>query len=165
MILMATGHRPEYLICKYDEKHPWLINLKDKLYAFLHHHRFDIEFAISGMALGWDTWFAEECLKLRIPLHAYIPFVGQEERWSFSAQKRYKDIIKACDKINLISRNYSKSAFLERNKAMINNTSHIAALWNPKMKTGGTFFTINFAQKNNLPIYNFWKGSAMYNWR
>ena len=162
---MASGHRPQYLECKYDETHEWLIDLKHKLYTWLHHNKSDIEYTISGMALGFDTWFAEECLKLRIPVHAYIPFVGQELYWVNSAQERYNNILKACDNINITSREYSKRVFLDRDKNMVSNATDVAALYNPSIKTGGTYYTIEYAKKNNLNIHNFWKGSQnMFRW-
>ena len=35
LVIAATGHRPKYCPCKYKENHPWLDDLKNRLYADL----------------------------------------------------------------------------------------------------------------------------------
>ena len=58
-IACATGHRPEKFRFKYNEADPECINLKRVLkneILKLINHGYD--YFISGMALGWDMWFA-----------------------------------------------------------------------------------------------------------
>ena len=46
------------LPCLYDESHDWVRSLKDTLRLNLLQDNPDL--VISGMAIGWDTWLAEE---------------------------------------------------------------------------------------------------------
>lgn len=66
MILAGTGHRPKYLPCRYNENHPWLISLKNKIREKLDELRPSA--VISGVAIGFDTWLAQSALDLKIPL-------------------------------------------------------------------------------------------------
>lgn len=82
MIIAGTGHRPKYCPCKYDENHPWLFDLKERLGIYLgiwKNTLLNKEKLIvrSGMAIGWDTWLAEEALVMDIEVHCFVPFKGQ----------------------------------------------------------------------------------------
>ena len=154
-IVFGTGHRPKFFPCGYNEDMPWALSVKAELRQRLQAVKPD--HVISGMAIGWDTWLAEEAIKLRIPVHAYVPFEGQGKKWPKESQKRYQNIIDRAEKVITISRSYSNDAFLKRDEAMVDNADIGFILWNPEVKTGGTYYTKEYAIKNKKPLVNFWR--------
>lgn len=111
---------------------------------------------ISGMALGWDQAIAIEALNHGIPVTAAIPFEGQESQWPEHAQKLYYTLM--ADKnvtIHCVSPGgYSVAAMQVRNQYMVDNASHLIALWDG-MKSG-TANCVNYAKFVSLPTTNVW---------
>lgn len=156
MIIAGTGHRPAFCPCMYDETHEWFIKLKSTLVGCLEPFKDETECVISGMAIGWDTWLAEAALEVGIPVHAYVPFRDQGKKWPTFSQKRYKNILDKSDKVLYISEEYSNEAFLKRDRAMVDAATQVYALLNPEVTKGGTFYTVNYAKSNKVPVTNFW---------
>jgi len=75
MKLMVTGHRPKDLGgYSNNPTQEWIRQeLRRILLKAQVRYGTDLEI-ISGMALGVDTWWAEEALALGVPLLAYVPF-------------------------------------------------------------------------------------------
>ena len=156
MIIAGTGHRPKYCPCKYDEDHEWFQQLKSRLMTAFSQYDSVIEHVISGMAIGWDTWIAEIALECDLPVHAYVPFRGQGSKWPPSSQKRYRDILDKADHVLYVSEEYSHDAFLKRDRAMVDAATNVFSLLNPVVEKGGTFYTVNYAKSNKVPVTNFW---------
>lgn len=155
LVISATGHRPKYFPCKYDETHEWYLNLVK-----------DVEFRltqlkpsaiISGMAIGFDMLFAEAGLNLGIPVHAYIPYKAQGENWPAKTYKRYLDILNTSDAVFICSKEYHKHCFFKRDELMIDHSSVVFSLLNPLAKSGGTFYTKQYAIKQEKEIIEFWR--------
>ncbi len=154
-IVFGTGHRPKFFPCGYNEEMPWAVSIKAELKQRLQAVKPDC--VISGMAIGWDTWLAEEAIKLRIPVHAYVPFHGQGGKWPKESQKRYQCILDKAEKVHIISDTYNPDCFIKRDEAMVNNGDIGFILWNPQAKTGGTYYTKCYAEKKRKPLINFWR--------
>lgn len=92
-IVMVTGHRQDKLD-GWDVDGPVSAWVRASLRAYLMENRAHLRAAISGMALGTDTIFAEECLDLGIPLVAAVAFPNVHERWPVAARWRFQSI---CD--------------------------------------------------------------------
>ena len=153
----CTGHRPQGFPFKYGID-------KQKQYAYLQALAKKIELAIidygilnfiSGMAVGADLDFAEIVLTLRekypITLECAIPCQNQTLKWSDKDKLRYDDILKRADEINLISKRYTPECMLKRNRYMVNKSELVIAVFNG-IERGGTWYTINYAKKNNKKI-------------
>lgn len=155
---MGTGHRPKFCPCKYREDHPWLVDLKSRLYADLDvgWSTGQIDVVITGMAIGWDTWLAEVALEVGIPVHAYVPFEGQGDRWPTKTKEKYMSILDRCDDVRYISKTYSQQAFLRRDRAMVDDSQLVLALLNPIVDEGGTYYTVKYAQEKKKDIINYW---------
>lgn len=153
MIICATGHRNADLPCKYNEKDTWLLNILKDLEKALEEE--NVSVVVSGLALGWDTWFAEAGLKLGIPLHSYVPFKGQENKWFESSKKRYYNLIDKSEKVVYVCDSFSMAAYQKRNEAMVDNADKVFALWSGK-EHGGTYNCIKYAKKVGKPIRNFY---------
>lgn len=142
MKVMITGHRPDKL-GGYDENNPVAKRIKTELSMQLELLLFEdpkIEI-ITGLAQGADTWFAEIGIEKNIPIHAYIPFTGQESMWPKKAQERYREILAKCKVAKLISQEVSKKAFLQRNDAMVHDADMAIAVWDGSSNSGTGYTT------------------------
>lgn len=159
IIIAGTGHRPVYCPCKYDENHPWLKDLKRRLYADLDvgWNSQQIERIVCGGAIGFDTWLAEVALDVGIPIHVYVPFKGQESKWPPKAQDKYHDILSKAEKVVYVSESYSNKAFFDRDKAMVDNCDLIFALLDPQNMDSGTGHTVSYAKTKGVEIENYWR--------
>lgn len=155
MIIAGTGHRPKFCPCKYKDPHPWLDQLRLDLSSALKQAKPDI--VISGVALGWDMWLAQEAIKLGIAVHAYIPFKGQGENWPSASKAIYQKVIDACEEVKYCSEDYYKDCFLKRDRDMVYACTHVWSLLNPEARAGGTFYTVAFAKRKSKPVTNFWR--------
>lgn len=160
MIIAGTGHRPEYLPCKEDLTHSWKLNVEKRLEEYLLEVEPDI--IISGLSRGWDTWLAQAALRLDIPLHVYIPFIGQDKYWNEYDRKVYRDLLEKATKRKLFNRHLKifqlPKAYYQRDKAMVDYCDILVSLYSG-IKKGGTYITTKYC-KTNYPekeIINFWK--------
>lgn len=144
MIIAATGHRPPSLggyklpnpiynkICQKTEK--VLLELKP-------------EKCISGMALGYDQYFAYVCHKLNIPFVAAIPFEGQELAWPEKSKKIYRHLLGLASEITVVCPGgYEKEKMQIRNEWMVDRCDKLIGVFNGD-KSGGTFNCIEYAKK------------------
>lgn len=147
MIVAFSGHRPDKLpdketgymlpnptynyICQQTEK--WLLELKPNK-------------CISGMALGYDSYAANICIKLDIPFIAAIPFEGQEKMWPDKSKKTYYKLLeKASEKIVVCEGGYSAHKMQVRNEWMVNHCDLLLACWDGSK--GGTSNCVDYAMK------------------
>ncbi|RPK20034.1 SLOG family protein [Paenibacillus xylanexedens] len=152
-----TGHRPNKL-GGYDENNPIAKYVKDQLNAeilnaILHggYTRF-----IAGGALGVDTWAAEEVLYFRdevgldITLELFAPFEGQEVKWFEESKKRYFSIMERCNKVvNVCEPGYAAWKMIVRDKAMVDESGLVMAVWNGDLGRSGTGHTVEYAREKN----------------
>jgi uncharacterized phage-like protein YoqJ len=154
VIIAGTGHRPIYCPCGYDENHPWLLQKKKQLRESL--FIYEPSLVITGMAIGWDTWLAQEALFLDIPIACYVPFPGQQNKWPEESRRKYDHILSRAKIVKNISDSYSKNAFFKRDDAMVDDCTQVFALWNQEIQSGGTYHTVQYALSKDKPITNFW---------
>lgn len=153
MILAGTGHRPKYLPCKYKEPHPWLDKLQATIIAEL--AQLNPIKVISGGAIGFDTWLAETALLLDIPVEVYLPFKDSGNTWPNKSRERLQKLKEDCE-VKYCAEHYNRGVFHHRDKLMVDDADQVIALYNPEVKIGGTFFTVNYAVQNNKPLVNLW---------
>lgn len=108
------------------------------------------------MALGCDTYFAEAVIALRvdhpdITLEAAIPFDGQDKGWNAENSARYGRILSSCDKVTLVSHDYSPGCMQRRNEYMVDNSAHIIAVFDGS--AGGTLNTLRYAVRSGIDIH------------
>ena len=149
MIICGTGHRPNKL-----GGYHIFERLVDLARAALLHYK--PEHVISGMALGWDQALAQAATELGISWTAAIPFAGQESRWPVESQQYYHSLLKqAAAIITLDQGPYAAQLMQDRNEWMVNEVTHVLALWNGKH--GGTHNCIRYARTQEKPIMNLWR--------
>lgn len=159
--IAITAHRPGKLPQEfgYDYNNPnWVITkqwIKEKLI------KDKCTYALTGMALGGDTVFAEAVLELKaegypIKLECAIPCRNHSSKWLTSSQKIYNDILSKADKVTLVTDlEYNSKVMADRNKylvdALVGKYDKLYALWNEDIKTG-TGQCVRIAKDKNIKI-------------
>jgi uncharacterized phage-like protein YoqJ len=150
IILAGTGHRPDKL-GGYNQA-VW-----DRVYKLAYDElkRIRPDVVISGMALGWDQCLAQAAIDHKIPMHAYVPFEGQEKAWLRESQTRYWALRRAATQVKIVCEgDYASWKMGKRNQAMVNDCTHVLALWNGS--SGGTANCVYYAKSQRRPIHNCW---------
>lgn len=149
MIVSFTGHRPTK-IGGYDILNPIYEACHNSIMKAL--NDLNPTQAISGMALGVDTWAALCCVELGIPFIAAIPFEGQEKRWPDRSQRLYNVLLKeAFKKEYICDPGYAFWKMQKRNEWMVDNSDLVIAVWDGS--SGGTGHCVDYALKNEKKIY------------
>ena len=149
-----TGHRTDKLpwgLCESDDR---CIALKKSLMGSIS-EKYDLGYRrfICGMAIGCDLYFAEAIIALRaerpdIFLEAAVPCPNQTELWPESQRLRYDELIDQCDAVTLVSKCYTPTCMLERNRYMADSSSAIIACYDGS--PGGTMQTLLYARRIGL---------------
>lgn len=152
MIVAFTGHRPDKLPNKetgYKLPNPTYIHVCQEIERVLLEVKPDK--AISGMALGVDSWAANICRKLNIPYIAAVPFEGQEKAWPESSQKTYRSLLgKASEKVIVCEGAYAAYKMQARNQWMVDHCDILIAIWDGTL--GGTANCVNYAKSKGKKI-------------
>lgn len=144
MIIACTGHR----------EFPFEENLiKDIFKKSL--LKAKCTMALSGMAQGADTLFAEAALELGIPYKAICPFRGQGSNWPELAKQRYQELILKAEEVVYASEQYHKHCFFIRDRYMVDHSDLLFALYDGRT-SGGTFYTYKYAKEQNKKVINIW---------
>lgn len=107
---------------------------------------------ISGFAEGIDLIAANIIIKNKMRnkdlfLEAAIPHRKRIQ----SKDKNFRELLEKCDGINVLQDEYSRDCFFKRDRYMIDNSDLLIAVWDGR-KYGGTYYTINYAQKCNKDV-------------
>lgn len=150
MIIAATGHRPN----KTGGYGPGPTEALDRL-ARAALDLLQPESVIVGMALGWDTSVGWAAVSLGIPVHAAIPFPGQESRWPAQSQRNYRSLLACCASVAEVSPGpYSAQLMQIRNGWMVDQCPAVLALW--EGSAAGTGNCVRYATERRVPIINVW---------
>lgn len=160
-IWICTGHR-------YSKLNDVSIVEKDKTDEVLHtilsyyFNNRDVSIIRTGMALGFDLAVADFGIRNNIPVHAYIPYVGQEYKWSDRDKKRYENLISNCSSISIASDKYPSSykeataALYGRNRILVKGATNCVALKRHDINKGGTVYTMGLCDRYNVIVDNIW---------
>ena len=127
---------------------------------------------IVGGALGFDTAAAvtlinlrdsgEPCLfgkdgkPVRIHITAAIPCLDQSAKWRLSDRVLYDSIMRSVDEKVVLHEKYVSGCMHERNRYMVDNSAYCIAF--VRKKTGGSYYTMNYAEKSGLETVNISNG-------
>ena len=143
-----TGYRPEKLPFKEgrDERYVRFRRTLSKVIRRL--AELGYTHFISGIAMGFDTWVAEEVIALKkempaVTLECAVPFPEQADKWRGEDKIRRSRIIKNADSVVTTSPEYTKSAYFKRNRYMVDNSDVVVACYDGK--SGGTAYTVEYA--------------------
>lgn len=173
--LCFTGHRPNKL-AGYDKNAytDFVNNLAISLEAYVVYK--SINTFISGGAQGFDqlAFWAVNKLKQNHPeWHikniVYVPFVGQESRWSkfgLFSQAEYQQMLKLADEIHICypdvkpTNDFSmiRQALMGRNEQMVDSSCRVLAMYSQdeddqnKLTPGGTAECVRYAKSVGKPV-------------
>lgn len=162
MIVCGTGHRPNKLGGYSEQALNDLTNLAYEALVEL-----KPEAVIAGGAIGWDQALANAAYRLKIPLTLAYPFEGFESKWpkdSVGARfhKEMELIVEHLDvpikKVYVSEPGYAAWKMQVRNKWMVDNATHVLALWDGS--AGGTGNCVAYANKIDRPVINLWERYA-----
>jgi len=153
-----SGHRPCKLSFGYNEEDLYclrlqvsLINEVDKM------QKNGVTTFLTGMAQGVDIIAAEIVLDIKraypddnIRLVSVVPYEGQANRWTMEYRERYFDILSKADEVITLQKRYTDTCMQERNRYMVNSSSHLIAVYNGTK--GGTKYTVDYAIKKGLDV-------------
>lgn len=153
----CTGHRPQKFPFEYGgrgkEYLTYLKELENKILTAV--TEYSVTYFISGMALGVDLDFAETVLRYRkkysLTLECAVPCPNQTLKWDKKDISRYDRILKKADSVTLVSECYTPECMLKRNRYMVDKSDLVIAVFNG-VKGGGTWYTINYAKRQNKTI-------------
>ena len=145
-----TGHRkipPEQITTLAQRLEKALIELIQNGYIYF----------CAGGALGFDTLAAQTVLSLKadnpnIKLILVLPCLSQTRGWSIRDVEIYEDIKSKADKVVYTSQEYTKGCMHKRNRHLIDSSSVCVCYLTET--TGGTAYTVAYAQKKLLQVIN-----------
>lgn len=132
-----TGHRPDKLGDKYNE-----------IIAATQALMFELkpDYAIVGMAPGFDMLAGAICRQLAIPYEAAIPFIGHGSNFTDFQKVMYERLLDDADKVTIVSEEeYKVWLFQKRNEYMVDRCDILVACWDGT--DGGTANCIKYAKK------------------
>lgn len=152
-----TGHRPKKYPWGYDEEHPDCVKLKllivEQVAALAAN---GVTTFLSGMAEGADTWGALAVLALKescpaLKLVCVLPCETQANKWSSPSRERYFDILAEADRTIYISRHYTDTCMLDRNRFLVEHANFVLAIYTGERR-GGTAATVRYAQQEKCGL-------------
>lgn len=111
----------------------------------------------TGGALGFDTMAAQLVLALKaqyphIRLILVLPCHSQTKFWNVPDKAVYTRIREQADKVVYVSQVYTDECMLRRNRHLV-DCSSVCICYLTKA-TGGTAYTVRYAQKQGLEVIN-----------
>ncbi len=107
-----------------------------------------------GMARGFDltalSYLIDRKGAYHVRIEAFIPYPNQELRYDTEEKKLYRALIGQCDVIHIMSEHYYRGAALVRDKIMVDRADIVFAYL--RKNTGGTAYTVKYAQKNGVEV-------------
>lgn len=151
-----TGHRPNKLPAQNGEIRALYrllrARLKEEVIAA---YQSGYTHFLCGMALGADTWAAEEVLHLKaagepVFLVAAIPCADQDMAWNSEDRYHYRRLMEQVDGIYCACDTYTDFSTHTRNRWMVEHASRIIAVYNGT--DGGTASTLKMARHRELEL-------------
>jgi uncharacterized phage-like protein YoqJ len=85
-----------------------------------------------------------------VSVEAAIPCATQSQSWSAAEQRRWRQLVDACDYETLVQENYTPDCMLRRNRYMVDHASLLIAVHDGQ--SGGTRRTIEYAMRRGLDV-------------
>ena len=151
-----SGHRPAKLPWGSNESDPRCIALKRRLWdAMEAAYEEGYRHFICGMAQGCDLYFCELALALRekydgVSVEAAIPCATQCQGWSALEQRRWRQLVDACDYETMVQEKYTPDCMLRRNRYMVDHAALLIAVHDGQ--SGGTRRTIEYAMRRGVDV-------------
>lgn len=144
MIAAVTGHRPERI----DN---WQFVEAQLRHAFID---LNVSHLLQGMAAGVDLEAAKIAYLSRIPYTAVRPWAGHGPAYGW-ADKYKQAQIHAHDEVIVVDKMDFPGnwVYQKRNEWMVDHARVLIAVWD-QSQAGGTWNCINYALRQNVPVWN-----------
>lgn len=155
-----TGYRPD--------KFPFELKLGTKDFISLENKIYDAVFTAvrdgaqtfyCGMAMGFDLLCGKAVADIKkatpnkeIKLIATVPFRKQQDNFTPTWKKLYDIVLSEADEVVIISEEYHKGCFADRNEYMVNKSGNVITYFDGH--SGGTANTLRYAVKKGRKIIN-----------
>lgn len=111
---------------------------------------------LSGGALGFDLLAARAVLDEKrehpdIRLHFALPCPDQAKHWNPADRALYERMVGLADEVTVVSPGYTLGCMQRRNRFLVDESDACIA-YLTKL-TGGTAYTVAYANKKNIPVY------------
>lgn len=146
--IAVTGPRPENMAgvpAAYVRSH-----VRDTLEVMLEDHD-GLVHAYSGMARGIDTIFAQQAVRMGVPLYAMVPFSGFDAQWGPFDRQVLNDLLEQAREVCVVCDEGSKAAYQARNIAMVDKSDLLLA-YNVPGQAGGTANCMAYARTVIKPM-------------
>lgn len=112
---------------------------------------------LNGGALGFDMLCAKTVIELReifkdIKLHLLLPCRDQSDRWSSFNRRMYEEILEKSNGIYYVSEKYEPGCMQKRNRILVDNCDCLLTYL--AKSSGGTYYTVKYAEKTGKQIIN-----------
>jgi uncharacterized phage-like protein YoqJ len=157
-----TGHRPPKIFYKHlkaytEELYALLYNFIESYASnnknvFNEHNTYN-----TGGALGFDSIIAQYILNTQNTLNLYLPFKSMGSNWFDDKDKQRLEQHKSlASKVFYTTESevYSSKLYTERDKAIVDNSDVIIALWDGSRS--GTKICTGYAKKQGKEVINLW---------
>ena len=155
-IVCGTGHRELR-----DGDHTWLTEQLTAVCAWLRDEA-GTRWCVSGLALGFDSDWAEAVLDAGLRLCVAIPFEGQDARWNRKQKARYAQLRAAATREHVVGRVPAdltgkqlgavvNQRLAQRNLFMLDHSTAVVTDWEPGRLDGGTVQTLREAAQRGMP--------------
>ena len=115
-----------------------------------------VKYLAVGGAVGFDMIVAEYLLdhrdKYKCKVISFLPYPNWRDGWAEEDIRRQDRIMERCDKVSYACQEYSRDAFLIRDRLLVDASGYCISYCN--RTTGGTAYTVRYALKNEVPVYN-----------
>ena len=143
-----TGHR----VIHADKKQRIHDNLQQCVYDMIQK---GVIFFAAGGALGFDTMAALVVLEWKkvypqIRLVLVLPCEDQMRGWSKEDVDLYRFIFEKADMVIYTAKTYTKGCMHRRNRHLVDISGH--CIYYLEKKSGGTAYTVDYAQQNGLQL-------------
>lgn len=150
-IVAGTGHRPQHLS---PPQRAWLrARLPDAVDYLIAEHGMQI--MVSGLALGFDQWWAEAGLDRGVTVWGFAPCPQQADRWTTTDRTRWEQlrarILAAGGQVRFVSDHYHPAVMDDRNEAMLDVADAVVAGYRTVKGSGGTHHAVRSAGRRHLP--------------
>lgn len=137
-----TGHRPQFLS---PAENSWVAEVLPALMRSLRQN-WGAQVAISGMALGADTVWANSALDHGLRLWGYLPSPDQASRWNPQDQEKHADLATNASRLVVLGENYDQRWLRARNDLIIRDSNVLVAVHKEGKTSGGTAAVIRKAR-------------------
>lgn len=151
-IVGATGHRPQHLS---RDQRRWAQHQANRIAVHLR-MVYGCTTAVSGLALGWDTYWARAALWAGLDLWVHIPFEAQPDRWTSGDRAVWRELRGRAVKETVYGPNPTTKGeavrlLHARNGGMVDVSDAMTCLWFPDKRAGGTWHAVQRVAASGKP--------------